>query len=54
MKEGNCYFPDTILKQLILLYRFWEHMSQFGHQIKSLRKLVSVTKGNLFVSYENW
>ena len=54
-REGNWYFQDTILKQ------FWYCFIDFkcthhnlGTQIKSLYKLVSVAKGNLFVSYENW
>ena len=42
-------FPDTILQQI------WYYMGahNLGTQIKDLHKLVPVTKGKLFVSYEN-
>ena len=54
IRESNCYFQDTILKQ------FWYCVIDFtcthhnlGTQIKNLYKLVLVTKGNLFLSYKN-
>ena len=54
IREGHYYFADTILKQ------FWYHFINYEcthhnlcTQIESLYKLVSVMKGNLFVSYEN-
>ena len=55
IREGNCYFPDTILKQLRYCLNDYEcKYHNFGTQIKSLDKLLSVTKESLYVSYENW
>ena len=48
-KVYNCFFPETILQ------RFWYYMSahNLGTQTEGLHKLVPVTKGKLFASYQN-
>ena len=51
IREGNCYFQDTILKQFWYFFidlKCTHH--NLGTQIKILCKLVWVTKGNLFLS----
>ena len=47
-KVYNCYFSRY--------YSTANYMGahNLGTQIKDLHKLVPVTKGKLFVSYENW
>ena len=52
---AKCYFPDTILKQFWYCFNDYECTHHnFGTQINSLYKLVSVRKGSLFLGYENW
>ena len=53
IRERNYYFQDTILKQFRYFFiNFKSTHHNLGTQIKSLYKLVSVEKGNLFLSYE--
>ena len=48
-REGNYCFPDGIRKQFRYCFNNYEcKYHNFGTQIKSLYKLVSVTKGSLF------
>ena len=55
ISKGKCYFPDTILKQFWYCFNDYECTHHnFGTQINSLYKLVSVRKGSLFLGYENW
>ena len=45
IREGNCYFPDTILKQFRYCFIDYECTHHnLGTQIKSMYKLVLVTK----------